>query len=216
MVILLSVVNARGAYFQDDFDRPDGEVGNGWVTETYGTIEVKIVDNEVLIAGQQPDWWWRSGIFRAVENATRFSFDFKAEDNFTVHIYIRDTETTDGTIEFYASPGGPFYYGSRVSDVWTGWTRIDGSETTAGQYNTLVVEQEGADFILTLNGKMVGTATNNIPFQANEVFIGSDATPNSSGSLHIDKFKMEIAEEADNPSPDDGAYDEDTRMTNFT
>ena len=188
--IMLSATNAWGAGFQDDFNRPDGEVGNGWSTQIYGTIEVKIVDNEVLIAGRQPEWWWRSGIFRAVENATKFSFDFKADDNFNVHIYIRDTKTTDGAMEFWAPPGGLFSYGSRESDVWTGYTEIPGSEMIAGEYNTLLVEQEGADFTLTLNGKMVGTATNNIPFQANEVFICSDATPYSTGSLHIDNVKI--------------------------
>jgi len=87
--IVLSAANAWGAGFLDDFNRPDGEVGNGWSIETYGTIEIKIVDNEVLIAGQQPsDWWWKSGIRRSVEDETRFSFDFKADDNFTVHIMI--------------------------------------------------------------------------------------------------------------------------------
>jgi len=186
-VVMLSVVNARGSYFQDDFNRPDGEVGNGWETKTYGTIEVKIVDNEVLIAGQQPvDWWWRSGIFRPVEDETRFSFDFKADDNFTVHIIISDPKTTDGGIDFYASPGGPFSYSYDVSDVWSGWIKIPGSEMIAGEYNTLLVEQEGKEFTLTLNGQYIGTVMNNLPFHAKEVFIGSDAPLGTSGSLHID------------------------------
>jgi len=211
--IVLSVANAWGAGFLDDFNRPDGEVGNGWSTQTFGTIEVKIVDNEVLIAGQQPsDWWWRSGIFRAVEDATRFSFDFKADDNFNVHIYLRDPETTDGTMEFYAWPGGPFSYGSHVSDVWTGWTQIPDSHMIAGEYNTLVVEQESADFTLTLNGQMVGTATNNIPFQTKEIFIASDADLGTSGSLHIDNVQIGIVkiEKARNPNPEDGALHSDT------
>ena len=32
IVIVLSFVNTWGAGFMDDFDRPDGEVGNGWET----------------------------------------------------------------------------------------------------------------------------------------------------------------------------------------
>jgi hypothetical protein len=187
IVVMLSVANALGAGFHDDFNRSDGEVGNGWETETYGTIEVKIVDNEVLIAGRQPsDWWWRSGILRSVEDATKFSFDFKADDNFTVHIQIRDPEVIDGGIEFYASPGGPFWYCYDVSDVWSDWIKIPGSEMVAGEYNTLLVEQEGKEFTLTLNGQNIGTFMNNLPFHAKEVFISTDAPLGTSGSLHID------------------------------
>jgi hypothetical protein len=186
-VIVLSTANAWGEGFMDNFNRPDGEVVNGWETETYGTIEAKILDNEVLIAGQQPsDWWWRSGIWRSVEDATRFSFDFKADDNFTVHIQIRDPEVIDGAIEFYASPGGPFSYCYDVSDVWSGWIEIPGSQMIAGEYNTLLVEQEGKEFTLTLNGQDIGTVMNNLPFHTKEVFISADAPLGTSGSLHID------------------------------
>jgi hypothetical protein len=173
-VVMLSVVNAWGAGFMDDFNRPDGEVGNGWETETYGTIEVKIVDNEVLIAGRQPsDWWWKSGILRSVEDATKFSFDFKADDNFNVHIQIRDPEVIDGYIEFYAWPGGPFSYCYDVSDIWSDWIKIPGSEMLAGEYNTLLVEQEGQEFTLSLNAQNIGTFMNNLPFHAKEVFISA-------------------------------------------
>ncbi|MFC1633215.1 hypothetical protein ACFL5Z_00125 [Planctomycetota bacterium] len=217
-VLLLSATNAWGAYFQDDFNRPDGEVGNGWAIETYGTIEIKIVDNEVLIAGQQPsDWWWKSGIRRSVEDETRFSFDFKADDNFTVHIIISDPETTDGGIDFYASPGGPFSYSYDISDLWSGWIEIPGSRMIAGQYNTLLVEQEGREFTLTLNGQDIGTVMNNLPFHTKEVFIGSDATLGSTGSLHIDNVQIGtvMVEKAKSPSPEDGALHEDTWITLF-
>ncbi|MBW7992705.1 MAG: hypothetical protein FVQ84_22175, partial [Planctomycetes bacterium] len=53
LVLMLSVANAWGAGFLDKFNRPNGDLGNGWGTQTNGTIEVKIVDNEVLIAGNQ-------------------------------------------------------------------------------------------------------------------------------------------------------------------
>ena len=92
-VIVLSVANTWGAYFLDDFDRPDGEVGNGWSTWTDEDIEIKIVDNEVLIAGQQNHEWWYSGIYRSVEDETRFSFDFKADGRFNVAITFFGGET---------------------------------------------------------------------------------------------------------------------------
>jgi hypothetical protein len=58
--LMLSAGNAWGAGFADDFDRPDGDVGNGWATEVDGTITVTIVNNEVLIAGTQGTDWARS------------------------------------------------------------------------------------------------------------------------------------------------------------
>jgi hypothetical protein len=216
-VIVLSAANAWGASFVDDFNRPDGEVGNGWEIQTYGTIEVKIIDSEVFIEGQQPDWWWRSGINRFVDGETIFSFDFKADNQFNVHIQLYDAEDSLISIDVYASPGGSFSYGTlHGPGTWSGWTKIPGSEMIAGQYNTLMVEQEGTVFTLTLNDQVVGTFTNSYFTRVGKVLVGSDATPGSSGSLHIDNFKMETAEEADNPNPDDDASGENTKLTNFT
>lgn len=188
-VILLSAANVWGAGFMDDFNRSDGEVGNGWLIWTDGGMEPRIVDNEVLIAGQQGRNWRRSGIYRPVEDETRFAFDFKADDQFNVHIELYDTENPDG-IDFYAWPGGPFSYGWGSGDEWTGWIRIPGSDMITGQYNTLVVEQDGTEFTLTLNGKMIGTATKDNIIRIGEVFIGSDAAAGTVGSLHIDNVEI--------------------------
>ena len=185
-VVMLSVVNSQGAYFLDDFDRPNGEVGNGWETWTDEDIEIKIVDNEVLIAGQQNHDWWGSGIYRSVEDETRFSFDFKADDRFNVHIKFFGGETLDDVIRFYAWPGGPFSYRWKVSGVRTDWIKIDGSEMIPGQYNNLVVEREGPEFTLTLNGQVIGTVTINNFLSIKEMEISSDASAGIVGSLHID------------------------------
>ena len=200
IVIVLSVANAWGSYFQDDFNRPDGEVGNGWETiigrigyhndlgNTEGNIEVKIVENEVLIAGQQSGDWWKSGISRFVDGATRFSFDFKADDHFNVIIMLYDEENPNYRISFYAAwTGGPFsYMWNYAVGNWTAWTQIPGSQIIAGQYNTLVIEQSDTEFILTLNGKVVGTVVNNHITHIGEVFISGDAAAGTVGSLHID------------------------------
>ena len=194
-VLMLSVVNAWGEGFVDDFDRPDGEVGNGWEIWTYaeGTVEVKIVDNKVLIAGQQPGNWWKSGISRFVENETRFSFDFKADDRFNVIITLYDAEAPNCWISFYAWPGGPFYYMWHFEDSnWTAWTQIPSSNMLAGQYNTLVIEQDDTEFIVTLNGKVVGTVTNDNITRIGEVFISGDAAAGVVGSLHIDNVKIGV------------------------
>ncbi len=84
IVLLLFVANARGGGFLDDFNRSNGELGNDWSTQTDGTIEVLIVDNEVLIAGEQATDWARSGLSRDMGDETRISFDFKGDDNFNV------------------------------------------------------------------------------------------------------------------------------------
>jgi hypothetical protein len=184
-VIVLSSVNAWGEGFLDNFNRPDGEVGNGWMIWKEGGIESRIVVNEVLIAGQQRGDWKRSGIYRPVEDETRFSFDFKADDNFNVHIELYDYENKRG-VDFYTWLGGPIScgYGSNRISI--------GSTVITGQYYNLVVEKEGAEFTLTLNGQVIGTVTDeDFPYIGNiihidEVFIGADAAAGTVGSLHID------------------------------
>jgi hypothetical protein len=185
-VIMLLVANTRGAYFLDDFDRPDGEVGNGWSTWTDEDIEIKIVDNEVLIAGQQNHEWWYSGIYRSVEDETRFSFDFKADGRFCVAITFWGGETLDDVIRFGAWPGGPFSYSYKVSGVGSGRIEIPGSEMITGQYNNLVVEREGPEFTLTLNGQVIGTVTINNFLSIKEMDISSNARADIVGGLHID------------------------------
>ncbi|MDI6451555.1 hypothetical protein [Anaerobaca lacustris] len=213
----LSAANAWGAGFLDDFNRPDGEVGNGWETWTDGTIEIKIVDHEVLIAGQQANSWYKSEIGRPVEDATRFSFDFKADDRFNVHICLCGAENPDCWVSFYAWPGGPFSYMWRFAPGnWTAWTQIPGSQMIAGQYNTLMVEQGDAEFILTLNGKMVGTVGNDSITRVGEVWIGGDAAAGTVGSLHIDNVRIGTSDEADQPSPEDGAVNGGTWALPFT
>ncbi|MFB0553900.1 MAG: hypothetical protein ACETWQ_11375 [Phycisphaerae bacterium] len=211
LVLMLSVANAWGAGFRDDFNRPNGDLGNDWATQTNGTIEVKIVDNEVLIEGQQATDWTRSGLSRAVEDETRISFDFKADDNFNVHIRIDDASTS-GYIDVYAWPGGPFSYASSEDGSWPGWTEISGSGMIPGEYNTLMLEQEYTEFIVTLNGTVVGTVTNeNLP-NIGSVLISCDSAADTSGSLHIDNVQIGVvnAEIAKDPIPEDGALHPDT------
>lgn len=193
-VIMLLAANTRGAYFLDDFDRPDGEVGNGWSIWTEEDVEIKIVNNEVLITGKQVHSWWKSEIYRPVEDETRFSFDFKADDNFNVHIRVFDAEDEDfnSTASVFASPGGSFSYGIKHGPgTWSGWTKIPGSQMIAGQYNTLTMEQDGTDFTITLNDVVVCTFTNSYFTRVGEVDIGCDAAAGTVGSIHIDNFKME-------------------------
>jgi len=211
IVLVLSVANAWGAGFLDDFDRPNGELGNDWATQTNGTIEVTIVDNEVLIAGEQATDWTRSGLSRDAEGETRISFDFKADDNFNVHIRIDDAETA-AFIDFYAWPGGPFSYAAPEDGSWPGWTQIPGSEMIAGEYNNLVLEQFGTEFMYTLNGVVVDTITNAELTTIGNVLISCDSAAGTAGSLHIDNVQIGVVhiQTAREPSPENGAIHPDT------
>jgi len=211
LVLILSVANAWGEGFLDNFNRADGDVGNDWVIRTDGTIEVKIVDNEVLIAGEQGTDWVRCGISRPVVDETRISFDFKADDSFNVHIRINDAATS-AYIDAYSWPGGPLQYASSEDGSWPGWVAMGGSNMLAGEYNTLVLEQNGTEFTYTLNGEVIGPVTNNSLTEIGRVLIDSDTAAGTTGSLHIDNVMIGIvyAEKAKEPSPENGSVHPNT------
>jgi len=213
IIIMLSVANAWGEGFLDTFNRPDGDLGNDWATQTDGTIEVKIVDNEVLIAGEQGTDWVRAGLSRSFEDETRISFDFKADDGFNVHLRIDDAETA-AYFEPYWWPGGSCQYVSPEDGSWPadGWIAIDGSTMIAGEYNSVVVEQDGSMFTVTLNDVVVGTIANNSLTNMGSILISSDAAAGTVGSLHIDNVMIGIvyAEKAKNPNPESGVIHADT------
>ncbi|MCH8216068.1 MAG: hypothetical protein IH892_04775 [Planctomycetes bacterium] len=214
LVLILSAANAWAVGFRDDFNRSNGYLGNGWSTQTDGTIQVRIVNNEVLIAGQQATDWTRSGLSRAVDNERRISFDFKADDNFAVHIRIDDTQT-GAFIDVYAPPASFFRYASSEDGSWPGWTNIDRSNMIPGQYNTLVLEQFGTEFMLTLNDTVVGTVTNGDLPNIRSVLISCDSAAGTSGSLHIDNVQIGevIFQTTWGPDPADGAILGETSVT---
>jgi len=173
IVLMLSAANAWGAGFRDDFNRPNGDLGNDWATQSDGTIESTIVDNEVLIAGEQAVDWARSGISRAVENETRVSCDFKMGENFNFHIRVDDADTS-GYIDVY-SWGGPMIHANSVDGGWPGWTDITGSSIIATEYNNVVVELVDGEVIITLNETVIATLENANLTTIGRVLIASDA-----------------------------------------
>jgi hypothetical protein len=174
--------------FADDFNRADGDLGNDWATQADGTIEVKIVDNEVLIAGEQATDWARSGLSRDVGDETKISFDFKGDDNFNVHVRIDDVGS-GAFLEIYTW-GGPLIHANSEDGSWPGWTDIVGSEIIAGEYNNLVLEQIGTDFVVTLNGVEVATLTNTALTDIGSVLFSSDAAAGTVGSIRIDNVVL--------------------------
>ncbi|MCP4607956.1 MAG: hypothetical protein GY845_04500 [Planctomycetes bacterium] len=207
IVLMLSVANAWGADFRDDFNRPNGGLENDWATQTNGTIEVKIVNNEVQIAGKQATDWTRSGLSRTVEDVTRISFDFKADNRFNVHLRIDDVET-GAYIDVYAPPGSYFRYASSEDGFWPGWTDITGLNTIPGEYNRLTLEQFGTEFIYTLNNVVIGTVNNAVLANIGWILISCDSAAGTSGSLHIDNVLIgDIpTKTAWGPNPQDGAH----------
>ena len=213
LVLMFSVANAWGAGFFDDFDRPNGDVGNGWATQTDGTITVQIVDNEVLIAGEQGTDWVRCGISRPVVDETKVSCDYKADDNFNFHIRIDDADTS-AFLEIYTWCG-PLIHANSEDGSWPGWTDITGSSVIAGEYNNVMLEQDGAEFIVILNGEEVATLTNTGITRIGSVLISSDSAAGTVGSLRIDNVMIGVVspEKAKEPIPEDGAFHEDTWIT---
>ena len=213
LVLLFSVANAWGVGLFDDFDRSNGDVGNGWATQTDGTITVQIVDNEVLIAGTQGTDWARCGIRRPVVDETKVSCDYKGDDNFNFHIRIDDADTS-AFLEIYTW-GGPLIHANSEDGSWPGWTDITGSNVVAGEYNNVMLEQKGTDFDVVLNGEVVATLTNNSLTRIGELLISSDSAAETTGSLRIDNVMIGIVspEKAKDPIPEDGAFHEDTWVT---
>ncbi len=211
IVLMLSVANAWGAGFLDDFDRPNGDVGDDWATQADGTIEVKIVDNEILIAGEQGTDWVRSGFSRDADGETRISFAFKADDSFNAHVRIDDA-VTGAFLEPYWYPGGPCQYANSEDGSWPGWTTIDGSNMIAGEYNTVVIEQFGTELMLTLNDVEVGTFSNPELTTIGTVLFSCDSAAGTVGSIHFDNVQIGYVdvEKAKEPSPEDGAIHPDT------
>ena len=213
LVFMFSVANAWGVGFFDDFDRPNGDVGNGWAAQTDGTITVQIVDNEVFIAGTQATDWARCGISRPVVDETKVSCDFKADDNFNFHIRINDADTS-AYLEIYTW-GGPLIHAVSEDGSWPGWTDITGSNIRGGEYNNVMLEQDGTDFDVILNGEVVATLTNASLTRIGSVLIASDAAADTTGSLHIDNVMIGVVspEKAKDPIPEDGGFHEDTWIT---
>jgi hypothetical protein len=185
---LINPPAAVAAGFADDFDRADGDLGNDWSIVTDGTIEVKIVGNEVLIAGEQGTDWARSGLSRAVGDETRISFDFKGDDGFNVHVRL-DGADTDAFLEIYTW-GGPLIHANSEDGSWPGWTDIAGSAVIAGDYNNLVLEQIGSDFMVTLNGVEVATLTNAALADIDSVLFSCDSAAGTVGSIRIDNVEL--------------------------
>jgi len=208
LVCVLAAANAWGAGFADDFDRPDGEVGNGWGTQADGTITVEIVDGEVLIAGQQGTDWVRSGISREIGGETRIAFDFKADNSFNVHLRINSADGS-GFFEPYWPPGSSCQYANSADGSWPGWTALADSAMIAGEYNTVVVERLDSEIVLSLNGTVIGTFTNSGLTTFGDILIASDSAAGTNGSLHIDNVQIGtvIAGTAKEPSPAAGTTD---------
>jgi regulation of enolase protein 1 (concanavalin A-like superfamily) len=204
----LAAANAWATPFKDDFNRPDGNVGNGWTIQTDGTIKVKIANNEVLIEGTQATDWVRSGLSRSFSGETKVSFDFKTGSNLNFHARV-DGAGNNSYIEIYCWPGGPLNYASSTDGGWPGWVEIAGATTTAGQYNHVTLELTGAGLVVSVNGKAVGTVINASLTALESLFLSSDASAGTTGTLYFDNVEIGtvIAGAAKAPTPAEGATD---------
>jgi hypothetical protein len=203
---MLSVANVWGAGFFDDFDRRDGDPENGWRTQGDGTIEAKIVDNEILISGTQGTDWVRSGISRDIVGESRVSCDFKANEGFNFHIRIDDAETS-AYIDVY-SWGGPMIHANSEDGGWPGWTDIAGSSIIADEYNNVALELVDGEIVVTLNELEIASLPNASFSNIGTLLIASDAAAGREGSVGMDNVMIGVvdAEKARDPIPEDGAF----------
>jgi hypothetical protein len=185
---MLSVANVCGAGFFDDFNRSDGDVGNGWATQTDGTITVQIVDNEVLIAGTQATDWVRCGISRPVVDESMVSCDFMMPGGFNFHIRVDDADT-DAYFEVYTW-GGNLDHANSEDGGWPGWVAIPDASPIADVYNNIMLELISNEITVTLNDTVVGTFTNANLTNIGSVLISSDAAADTTGSLIIDNVRF--------------------------
>ncbi len=207
-VCLLWASGAWGAYFFDDFDRPDGIIGNGWTTQTDGTITVEIVGGEVLVSGTQGTDWVRAGINRTIVDETRVAFDFLANASFNAHIRVSDS-VTGAFLEAYWYPGGPCQYASSLDGSWPGWTTIEGNNAVTAEYNHVVIDQDGTMLTITLNDVEIGTIENTGLGSITNLQIASDSAAGTTGNIHIDNVQIGtlVPGVARDPSPARGATD---------
>jgi len=188
LVCMLSVANAWGAGFMDDFNRPDGDVGNDWTIQTDGTITVQIVDNEVLIAGTQATDWVRCGISRDIVDESMVSCDFMMPGGFNFHIRVDDTDT-GAYFEVYTW-GGNLDHANSEDGGWPGWVAIPNASPIADEYNNIMLELIGNEITVTLNDTVVGTFTNANLTNIRSVLISSDSAADTTGSLIIDNVRI--------------------------
>jgi hypothetical protein len=122
--------------------------------------------------------------------------------SFNFHVRV-ESAGNNAALEVYCYPGGPMTHANSLAGEWPGWTEIAGSNMVAGQYNSLLLELEGTEFTITLNGRVVGTLTNANFTTIESVFISGDAPAGATGSLHIDNVQIGtvIPGKAEGPSP---------------
>lgn len=189
--------------FTDNFERPDGDVGNGWEKEREADISVSIAGGEVLIQGTQDIDWQRDGIRRSVDDISSLYFDFLANDSFNIHMRIDDTTTGAGAyMDIYASPGGSFSYANSVDGGWPGWSAIDGSQMVADNYNTLGIEKVGANsYQIKLNGASIGPVLENANLVTiDTILLSVDSAAGTVGSAHVDNVILDGGAAAVRPS----------------
>jgi hypothetical protein len=82
LLLLCATAPAGAQSFADDFDRPDGPVGNGWAcwrADTLGSADVRIASGALMMPGVDGD---SAGVFRplAAKFPIAFAFDFRTDD----------------------------------------------------------------------------------------------------------------------------------------
>jgi len=201
VILLFAQLSIADEIFTDDFNRVDGEVGNGWEVVKDEGVEVRIQDNEILISGTQQKGWFGSGIRRKVKNLRSIKFDFRADDVFRFIVRVTDSRTkaylhfitrvrSDRQFNYINSPDGR----------WVDEIPIGGENPADGTYTTLEFSRNvDGTFKLQHEDQILVERLGNYNLQTvDSVFIyACGGGRGEIGSAHIDNVRIEDA-----PLPD--------------
>ncbi|MBC8456822.1 MAG: tetratricopeptide repeat protein [Deltaproteobacteria bacterium] len=202
MVILLSTqLSIAEEIFTDDFNRADGEVGNGWEVVKDEGVEVRIQNNEVLIGGTQQKGWFGSGIRRKVKNFRSVKFNFRADDVFRFIVRVTDSRTK-AYLHFITRvrSNRQFNYINSPDGRWVDEIPIGGENPADGTYTTIeLLRNPDGTFQFRHEEQILVERLGNYNLQAvDTVFIyACGGSREETGSAHIDNVRI-----GDAPLPD--------------
>ncbi len=109
-------------YFIDEFDEPDGPVGDDWVQINNGTLKMKIKGNQLQISGKQAADWVENSVTRDVTDLGTFkSVYVRTKSNaFHPELSLRNADT-GAYLSVGASHGWHFVYAASLDAGWNGW-----------------------------------------------------------------------------------------------
>ena len=127
-VVLVLVFSLYGAgilsasYFIDEFDRPDGPVGNDWIEMNDGGLSISIENGQLAMEGTQAGDWAANSISRDVTGLGEFKSVHALTRSTVLHpeLFVSNADT-GAYLATSASHGWHFVYTVSPDGGWYGW-----------------------------------------------------------------------------------------------